>query len=81
MTTLDLTIKHINRKRHTDLNPWMTRLQINLLARQLIPRLQFKNWNFYPCNEELRYFRLLSYFEIYITQLPEPHFFVHLNGS
>jgi hypothetical protein len=24
--------RHINRKRHTDSNPWMTRLQINLVA-------------------------------------------------
>jgi hypothetical protein len=23
---------YINRKRHTDSNPWMTRLQINLIA-------------------------------------------------
>jgi hypothetical protein len=28
--------QHINRKRHTDSNPWMTRLQINLIARYLI---------------------------------------------
>jgi hypothetical protein len=25
--------RHINRKRHTDSNPWMTPLQINLIAR------------------------------------------------
>jgi hypothetical protein len=28
--------EHINRKRHTDSNPWMTRLQINLIPRFLI---------------------------------------------
>jgi hypothetical protein len=28
--------RHINRERHTDFNPWMTRLQINLIARYIL---------------------------------------------
>jgi hypothetical protein len=32
---LETQVRCINCKRHTDSNPWMTRLQINLIARYM----------------------------------------------
>jgi hypothetical protein len=43
---LETQVRCINRKRHTDSNPWMTRLQINLIARYMYERwyLEIYSW-------------------------------------